>query len=791
MSKIREIFCVLSAVSVLAGCGGDVHSVNSLAKTSVPAGSGAGAATPATGGTTTPTTAAAQTPVVMQLTQYVNERIGTNNGGGTSLLAGLPAGMVQWGPDTPNPGGINQWTTTGYFDGATTISDFSLTHLSGTGCHDGGGGLPVMPGTASGSSGAFSSANETTKPGYYGVTLSNGIHTELTATLRSGLGRFTWPAGKSAQLTLTAKSEDYSSGGNIAWGGKSAPTTVSGSFKGGNFCNDSQSYTVYFYATFDQSFTAKTQGSKATLTFTPVANTPLVVNMRVGLSYVSVANAQANLQQEQAGANGALVTFDTAAANADAAWNTRLNTIQVSGGSTGNTTKFYTALYHASLAPSVISDVNGNYPVFGSSSGLDANGKPGQTGKNSAGQTRVQYTTFSSWDTYRSLMPLLAVIAPHDVSDMMQSLVNDGLACGNAFPQWIEGTNNSNVMPADTVSTIISQSYLYGATDFDTASALKIMLNDETNPSAECTNIAVLPGLSDYTKLGYLPDDDNIVVDSSHSNGTSSTTLEYATTDFAVSRFAQAMGDSTNAAMLLTRSHNWVNLMKPNATQVNNVSVTQLQPRNQDGSWPGYTSSDPVEGTAEEYTWMVPFNIGGLFNMLGGDQAVISRLTAFEPQLVMTNEPMFATPWLYNWTSRPDKTQAVVANIAATQYLATPSGLPGNDDEGATSGWFIWAALGLYPMVPAEPGFTVASPLFTNETIYFGNGKTLTITANTPQTYIQSMTVNGAAYNSTWLPFDTVKNGATIVFNLGASAPVPAWGAYQSAQPVPPSPGGA
>lgn len=735
----------------------------------------------------------------MHLTPNVNERIGTDNGGATSLLAGLPFGMVQWGPDTPNPGGISTWTTTGYFNGATTIQDFSLTHLSGTGCGDGGGGLPVMPGTSGtsgGTAGAFSPANETTRPGYYSVKLNNGILAELTATQRTGLGRFTWAAGQAAQLTMTAASHDYPWGGTIVPGGAGAPLSVQGSWQGGNFCNDHQPYPVYFYATFDQPFTSSVQGSKATLTFTPANAAPLVVTMRVGLSYVSVANAQANLQQEQAGAGNTLVTFDTASANADTAWNTRLNTIQVSGGSASDTTAFYTALYHASLAPSLISDANGDYPVFHSQPKYDSNGHPLSTpsanaGTNSAGQPRAQYTTFSSWDTYRSLMPLMALTAPQQTSDMMQSLVNDGLACGNAFPQWIEGTTNSNVMPADTVSTIVAESYLYGATDFDTASALKIMLNDETNPSASCTGNAVLPGLSQYMTLGYLPDDAGIVVDSSHSRGTSSTTLEYASTDFAVAQFAQALGDSANATKLRARSGNWANVMKPNATTLNGVSVTQLQPRNQDGTWPAYTTTDPVEGDAEEYTWMVLHDIGGLFKLLGGDQAVIARLTAFEPQLIMTNEPMFATPWLFNWTSRPDFTQAAVANIAETQYLATPSGLPGNDDEGATSGWFVWAALGLYPLIPGEPGLTVASPRFTSAVIHLGNGQALTLSANSVQTYIQSMKVNGAVWNSTWLPLATLKNGATIDFTLGSSAPSPAWGAYPSATPLPPSPGSA
>lgn len=689
-------------------------------------------------------------------------------GGFTTPAATVPSGMVQWGPDTPSV--PNTWSPPGYHYSQTGITGFSVTHLSGVGC-SAGGALPVFP-TVAGQSGpaAFRHANETARPGYYGVTFDNGIRTELSATLRSGVARFVWPAGQRGQLDIAAKTNAASWGGKIAVD-PNDPQALSGSMTGGGFCSSGQTYTVYFYARIDRPFTAKLGSGSAQLSFASSSGGSSTVNMKVGISYVSAANAKANLDSESG-----TQTFDQIAAQADATWNKELNAIQVTGGSAANLKKFYTALYHALLAPSVFSDTNGDY--------LTMNGKTANAGKD-----RVHYTTFSSWDTYRSLMPLIAWLKPAAASDMMQSLVDDAGTCGGAFPKWVEGNTSSDVMPGDNAPILVAQGYLYGATGFDAKKALSIMLDTASGKATACRNVTSLPGLAAYLKYGYLPADGNIRVDSSHSGGTASTTLEYAATDYAISRFAQALGDAGNAATLLARSANWKNVIDPAASGGNGATLPRLSDRNGNGSWVA-GSFDEIEGNVEQYTWMVPFDIPGLMRVLGGDAAVVPRLDTFNtylnagaksPHLWIGNEPAFATPWLYNWTSRPDKTQALVRRILDEQFTTAASGLPGNDDEGATSGWFVWAALGLYPEVPAVPGFTLTSPLFRHAAIRLGNGKTLTIDADNPgSVYVQNATLNGAALAGTWVDFAQMSNGGAVAFGLG-DAPS-AWGRPSTAR---------
>ncbi|HUA81785.1 MAG TPA: GH92 family glycosyl hydrolase [Dyella sp.] len=710
----------------------------------------------------------------MALTQYVDPMIGTDQapplvpaiaqtesppedlgGGFTTPAATLPAGMVQWGPDTPPvPHG---WSPPGYHYGQTRIVGFSLTHLNGVGC-SAGGALPVLP-TVAGQTDAvsFKHANETARPGYYEVTLDNGIRVELTATLRTGAGRFTWPIGEAGQLNITAKTHASSLDGSVVNDPRD-PKALYGSMTGGDFCNNGQTYTIYFYAQFDRPFTAKLTAGNALLTFASTPGAASTVNMKVGISYVSTQNAKNNLLRESGTRH-----FDQMAKQANAIWNHSLNVIQVTGGSVDNLKKFYTALYHVLLAPSVYSDANGDY--------LDMSGKAAN-----AGAGHIHYTTFSSWDTYRSLMPLIAWLKPAAASDMMQSLVDDADTCGNAMPKWVEGNTSSDVMPGDNVPILIAQSYLYGATDFDAQKALSIMLNTATGVATKCRDVIALPGLALYRRLGYLPADANIRIDSSHNGGTASTTLEYATTDFAISRFAHALGDGTDAAIMLKRSASWKNIIRPAVHDGRSTTPPRLSDRNSNGHWVA-SSFGEVEGNVEQYTWMVPFDIPGLIRMLGGDAAVIPRLDAFNlylnagsqsPHLWIGNEPSFATPWLYNWTSRPDKTQALVRRIVDEQFTTTASGLPGNDDEGATSGWFVWAALGLYPEVPAVPGFTLSSPLFSHAVIRLGDGKTLTIDVrHAGSIYVENAALNGTALTSTWLDFDRVREGGTLTFGLG------------------------
>lgn len=718
-------------------------------------------------------------------------------GGFTTPAVSVPFGMIAWGPDTPSVSGT--WSPPGYHYPKNSITGFSLTHLSGVGCPS-GGAVPILPITNTDQSDiAFEHANEVAQPGYYSVQMSNSVQTELAAANRSGVGRFTYPANSPAFMRIEAKSSNVFHSGSISF--DQTAKTVSGYAMSGDFCTGPGTYKVYFHAAFDRPFMATTSGSTATLTFTDASAASTIstaVTMKVGISYVSVENAKANLAAEIGALN-----FEAVRKLANDTWQKRLNAIQVEGGSKKERTTFYTAMYHAFLAPSTFSDVNGEYISFNSAATVKK-----------APEGHVQYTTFSSWDTYRSLVPLQALLAPEEVGDMMQSLVFDAEDCGGTFPMWSEGNTNSNIMPGDGASIIVAQAHAFGAREFDTQKARAIMLDTAFGRKTQCRNVTTLPGLKGYMELGYLADD------TWGERQPTSTNMEYASTDFAVSRFSSAVpaadpqivaGTAANEPKtLLARSSNWANLFNPNWRNIEKQPYPQLQPRNKDASWTKYLpvstwDNDYREGNAEQYTFMVPHDLRGLLARLvvdtdkdkGGEKDGIARLDEFtknlnggwsyQPaRLWIGNEPGFLTPWLYNWTSQPHKTQALVRRIVDDQFSATPSGLPGNDDEGALSGLYIWAALGLYPEIPAVPGFALNSPLFPRATIKLGNGKVVTITGDkAPSKYIQRLTVNGVDHDSPWIDLDKLSSGARLDFTLGDKPSC--WGSNPPSALLPPS----
>ncbi|QND51598.1 glycoside hydrolase family 92 protein [Phyllobacterium sp. 628] len=597
----------------------------------------------------------------LDLTGYVDPLIGSDEvppsdvpgsteyllGGFTAPTASVPFGMVAFGPDTPSLS--TPWSPSGYHYPSKSITGFNLIRLSGVGCYS-GGTVPFLPATdASQTSAVFDHGkDEIAKPGYYHVKFTDtNVETDLTATTRTGLAKFAYPAGSNALLKITAKTNSIGYGGNLQI--DTATQTVSGSATGGGFCSNGQTYPVYFFAQFDQPFTGTASGASTTLTFAPAATagSPTVVGVKVGVSYVSIDNAKDNLQKESSG-----LTFEQARKQADAAWNTRLNSIQVTGGSADDLKKFYTALYHSLIAPSVYSDANGDYMSFSS------NSKKMTTEKG-----RTQYTTFSSWDTYRSLIPLQALLYPQEVSDMMQSLVNDAKQCGpngktGTFPMWVEGNTNSDIMPGDGASIIVAQSYAFGATAFDTAAARQIMLDSSSGTTTTCRNTTTLPGLAEYVSKGYL------VQGWGKSTATSaSTNMEYASTDFAISRFIAALaskdsqlvvGSEPEAATgLLKRSGNWANLFNPDWKNMAVQPAPQPQPRNADGTWQSYVfrkDQDTYfrEGNAEQYTYLVPHDIRGLFRMLvkdknasaGSEKDALDRLDAFTKPQCRRAEPL-------------------------------------------------------------------------------------------------------------------------------------------------------
>jgi len=741
---------------------------------------------------------------LQNLTTNVVVMNGSDNDGNTFPGALVPFGMIQWSPDTlagQRPGGYS------YPD--TQIAGFSLDHVSGAGCPYGEdfaftpilGSVTVSPASNGGNGktaflSSFSHSNEIAVPGYYSVQFTNGIRTELTATTRAGIGRFTYPAGNTASMVVNAGS------GIIGTANASVQINPNGQEICGwtsqsPFCGTVGTTTVYFDAVFDHAFatygvwngaTLTTNGTNATgaqtgvyLSFSVPGGG--VVLAKTAVSYVSVANARANLQAESPTLTSS--AFDGIASAANNSWNGYLNKIQVSGGSAADIQIFYTMMYHALQAPSVVSDVNRQFIGFDNQI------------RSTSGYTKYEY--FSGWDIYRNECQFIAMMDPARASDMAQSLVQDAHD-GGAMPHWSVANEDTGVMIGDASTPIIAGMYAFGATNFDTASALAAMVRAATNPAIKALNgLYERDDERDFLNLGYIPEYQAMTVGwPAGSVGPVSMTLEYCSDDFALSRFAQSLGDTTNYALGMNRAQNWRNLY--------NAGSGYIQMRRSDGLWsPGFVADNQYydnswaseECSAAQITWMVPFNLGSLIAMMGGPPAASSRLDTFFTQLnagqnspyaYMGNEPCSEVPWIYNFVGQPYKCSSVVRQIMTQLYSTAPGGLPGNDDLGAMSSWYVLAALGLHPELPGDDVLVLNGPLFPQAVIHLTSGD-VTITAsgagdNAP--HIQSLTVNGQPSNSSWLRYRNIANGGTLAFTLGTS-PNTNWASAVSSSNAPPS----
>ena len=750
------------------------------------------------------------------LAAYVNPFVGTKAGdtpetntyaGDTFPGADVPFGMVQWSPDTPlqpkPPAGQGRYyghdRDGGYAWEENRLRGFSMTHFNGAGCGGAAGDLPFLPfaGQVSTSPAVdatkyfptFSHANEQASPGYYKVKTDSGITTELTATQRSGMARFTFPGTGDATLLIDAATSAMGSD-DAAVTVDPAKRTVSGWVSSGHFCRGPNTYKLYFTAAFDQPFKtsgvwqdatvtpggtsahggnlSKTTwdkqvvtpdgGSGAFLTFDPAKP----VQARVGLSYVDLNGAKLNALAEQHGDS-----FDAISHRARQSWNDRLRQITVEGGSDADTKTFYTALYHTLMQPNVFSDVDGRY------SGFDRavhRAKPGH----------AQYANFSGWDTYRDEVQLLSMLAPREAADMAQSMLNQADQAGGIWDRWSQNNDFMGVMGGDPYHSIIASTYAFGATGFDAAGALKSMVNGATRVQTAGERALERPGLSDYQTLGYHP---NNVSDM----------LEETTADFGIAQLAGRLGDDTTYQKFMERSQYWQNVYNP--------GTGYLQTRMRDGQF--LSPFDPAkyqemryqEGNAAQYTWMVPYNVGGLFDAMGGNAAATKRLDYFftklnsdadSPYAFMSNEPSFEVPWEYAYAGAPSKTQDIVRRSAELLFKPTEDGLPGNDDLGATSAWYVFAALGMYPEAPGRAEMVLASPIFPKITVTRATGQQIVITApgaSSSVKYVNSLKVNGKPSTKPWLPESFVVNGGRLDFSLG-TAPT-SWGS--GAGDAPPS----
>ncbi|GAA2193687.1 lectin [Micromonospora lupini] len=699
----------------------------------------------------------------------VNPLLGTSNAGNTFPGADAPFGMVQWSPDTTTrPAGG------GYAYADSAITGFSLTHISGPGC-DILGDLPILP-TTGGVDGAatatFTHADEDAEAGYYGVTLGNGVRTELTATTRSGMGRFTFPSTSQANL-LFKLDQGATSTGTPSFAVVN-DHQVRGSVSGGRFCGRPGTYTLYYDVLFDRAFSANgTFPGGASLTFDATANRR--VQAKVGLSFVSTTNAAANRAAENTGWN-----FAGTRASSQNAWNDLLGRIQITGGTADQQTTFYTALYHSLLHPNVVSDSNGQYR------GLD-----GVVHTTTDG--RVQYGNYSGWDIYRSQAQLHALLAPEAASDSAQSMLND-YDQGGQLPKWTLNDDESFIMNGDPAAPIIAGYHAFGARNFDTAKAKAALVAQGTRPNPD------RPGLNYMAGKGYLPADGSYGC--CYYYGSVSTTLEYAAADFAVGTFAGALGDSATQKQFTNRARSWRNVLNPASGFV--------QPRLADGTWK--TGFDPaeyflfgpdfVEGSSWQYTGMVLHDIRGLTEAKGGTAAmrsyldnVLTRFNGGGQYAEMGNEPSLGLPWEYDYVGQPHKTQQTVRRVQTQLWNADPAAWKvGNDDLGAMSSWYVWSALGMYPVTPGTADLALGSPLFTKAVITLPGGKAITINAPQAATdapYVQSLKRDGSAWNNAYLPPSFVRTGGTLDYTLGSTANTGWASAPSAAPPSYPGDGGA
>ena len=712
----------------------------------------------------------------------VDPLIGTANDGNTYPGATVPFGMIQWSPDT------NQ---NFYYYDKKEIRGFSVTHLSGAGCPD-FGDMPILPLSSRPAAqrdpkhpetATFDHSKEIAQAGYYSVVLADGTRVELTTSDRSGMARLTFPRGKLAGVLVNGPGSASTDvhmdflppvgrehdGESLSFGDDGLLT---GTVTAGGFCGSPTKYTLYVAFAFKDKPTthalwqdgqmqdgSQKVAGKSAVAWLDFGDKPTLI-LKVGLSYVSEDKARANLKAELRGWD-----FDAVRKQARDRWAKALSTITIEAANDSDRKIFYTGLYHELIGQRLFSDVDGEYMGF--------DGKVHQLHTGQKGQ----YTNISDWDVYRNTVQLQALLFPQEASDLAQSLVNDAQQLGS-YPRWVSANDSTYVMGGDSPPIILASVYAFGAKNFDAKTALDYAVKVATTPGLGQHGKVERVNLPEYLKLGYIPSSNAISV---------SETLEDTNADFAIAQLAAALGDTTSHDLMLKHAGNWRNLMDPD--------TRWMRPRLADGSWlPGFDAekSRPKrpdasvttdqhgfeEGNTYQYTFMLPFDYQGLFDAIGDDAVVDKRLDKFftklvcwgEPCFNMANEPDFVTPYAYTFLGKPWKTADVVTRVENETFNATPGGIPGNDDLGATSGVYLWNALGMYPAIPGTGGVVLGTPRYDRAVIKLGGGGTLTITRKGTGHYVQSVKLNGAPHPSSWVKADDVLGkDSRIEFTMGTT----------------------
>ena len=708
-------------------------------------------------------------------TQYVNPFIGTDFTGNTYPGAQAPFGMVQLSPDNGLPG----WDRiSGYFYPDSTIAGFSHTHLSGTGAGD-LYDISFMPVTLPykeaeaplGIHSKFSHDDESAIAGYYRVLLKDyNIHVELTATERCGIQRYTFPEARAAIFLNLKKAMNWDFTNDTQVEIVDSVTIQGYRFSDG-WARDQH---IYFRTRFSKPFTSVQIDTTAIIKDGDHIGTATIARfdfdtqkdeqiiVSTAISGVSTEGAAKNLLAEVPDDN-----FDKYRNLTRDNWNRQLSKIEIVSNNTDDKVNFYTALYHSMIAPTIYSDVDGTYY--------------GPDKKTHKTDGWVNYSTFSLWDTFRAAHPLFTYTEPERANDMVKSFIAF-YEQNKRLPVWNFYGSETDMMIGYHAVPVIVDAYLKGITDVDPEKALEACI--------ATANIDNYRGIGVYKKSGYVPY--NIADSYNAENWSLSKTLEYAYDDYCIAKMAEKMGKKEIADEFYKRSLNYKNLYNP--------ATSFMQPKDDKGNFIKNFSPDEYtphicESNGWQYFWSVQQDIDGLIALTGGKERFAQKLdsmftyhpsaddelpifsTGMIGQYAHGNEPSHHVIYLYNAVEQPWKTQQYAAKVMHELYQNSPAGLCGNEDCGQMSAWYVFSAMGFYPVDPVSGKYEIGTPLFPEMQMHLSNGNTFTVLAPTvskENIYIQAVKFDGKPYSKSYITHEQIMEGATLEFEMG-NTPGPVW----------------
>lgn len=703
--------------------------------------------------------ATAVAATVQNLTQYVNQYVGTGGHGHTFMGANVPFGLVQLGPTEPTRGW--DWCSGYYYDDDELIG-FGHMHLSGTGigCLGDVAFLPVKDFKQT--STRFKHEAEKVHPGYYSLQLTDpNVLVELTATERCGFHRYTFKDGAKAQLAL-----DLSQ--CIGWDKlndclltQESATRLTGFRRSNGWAADRR---IYFSIDFSQPVTVHRLDSMERVVVSVADNTkPLLV--KVALSPVSIDKAKLNMQAEIAGWD-----FDATVKAANDAWNRELARIQIQTNDQTKKRVFYTAMYHLMTSCSKFNDVDREY-----------RGADGKVHK----ADFTNYTTLSLWDTYRAAHPLMTVAFPEMQRDFAQTFLNIYKQQGR-LPVWHLMGSETDCMVGNPGAIVLADLTMKGFVE-DKELALEALKATQ---------------MKDIRSLGLLKEHGYIPWNLEPENETVAKALEYCAADDGVAKVAKLLGKSDDYNYFFNRSRSYKKYYDPETRFMRAVGTDGKFRLPFNPFFAEHRTNDYTEGNAWQYTFLVPHDVKGLINLFGSDKAFMSKLdslffvegwagdnaspdmSGMTGQYAHGNEPSHHVIYMYNYAGRPDKAAPLLRKMLNEMYLDQPDGLSGNEDVGQMSAWYILSSVGLYQVDPVGGRFVIGSPLFDKATVNVGAGKTFTVVAKNNSDrniYVQSARLNGKALKNSYIEFNDIRHGGTLELVMG---PKPSkWGAAPACRP--------